>query len=163
MVLCVSGILWPSGASDSALPELEVTDGWYTLRATLDSPLARAVKKGSLKIGRKIAVSGASVRFTLPLFWLLVSFVCMMQLWSDSKEPQEILEGGNAAKLTICANGTHLVPWHTKLGFLPSCPISTTHSLISDGGVVPRMDVVVMQVSATSFASSQATFKQFVT
>ena len=42
-------------------PELEVTDGWYRLRARVDRPLARAVRRGLIGVGTKLAVSGAKV------------------------------------------------------------------------------------------------------
>lgn len=67
MVLCISDIIWPAGgpegdnAAVQTYPELEVTDGWYRLRARIDAPLARGVRKGKIKIGRKIAVAGAKV------------------------------------------------------------------------------------------------------
>ena len=67
MVVCVSNIIWSEGdtAEDGSPilphPELEVTDGWYKLRAEIDSPLARAVHKGFIRVGRKLAVTGAKV------------------------------------------------------------------------------------------------------
>jgi hypothetical protein len=66
MVLCVSGVTWPEGATDDSPPieshpELEVTDGWYRLRAQVDQPLARAIRRGIIQVGRKIAISGARV------------------------------------------------------------------------------------------------------
>ncbi len=78
MVLCVSKIIWPEEGSPASspsytskgagkavpkepLPELEVTDGWYRLRAQVDEALARACKKGTVRVGRKLAVVGAKV------------------------------------------------------------------------------------------------------
>lgn len=67
MVLCISDIIWLAGGPEEdttavqTYPELEVTDGWYRLRARIDAPLARALRKGKIKIGRKIAVAGAKV------------------------------------------------------------------------------------------------------
>jgi breast cancer 2 susceptibility protein len=71
MVLCVSDIIWPAGGSEEdtapvqTYPGLEVTDGWYRIRAQIDAPLARGVRKGKIKIGRKIAVAGAKVSSAL--------------------------------------------------------------------------------------------------
>jgi breast cancer 2 susceptibility protein len=42
-------------------PELELTDGWYRLKAQVDLPMARAVRKGVIRVGRKIGVAGARV------------------------------------------------------------------------------------------------------
>jgi breast cancer 2 susceptibility protein len=72
MVLCVSNILWPppddneDGVPTIPHPELELTDGWYRIRAQVDLPMARAVKRGVIKVGRKIGIAGARVsRFDL--------------------------------------------------------------------------------------------------
>lgn len=68
MVLCVSSIVvWAPAVVDEEgrpvdpHPELEVTDGWYRLRARVDRPLARAVRRGLIGVGTKLAVSGAKV------------------------------------------------------------------------------------------------------
>ncbi|KAJ9119559.1 hypothetical protein QFC22_003268 [Naganishia vaughanmartiniae] len=64
MILCVSGIKSQPSALISegqAISEsyLELTDGWYTMRAKVDPPLLRALKTGKLRIGSKIGISGA--------------------------------------------------------------------------------------------------------
>jgi len=67
LVLCVSDIFWADECVDTegrlvpAHPELEITDGWYRLRATVDKPLARAARNNVLRIGRKLACSGTRV------------------------------------------------------------------------------------------------------
>ena len=76
MVLCVSDITWSQvgvqvgedGLPVVPHPTLEVTDGWYRLRTRVDEILARAVRRGVIRVGRKIAISGASVRlrFSIP-------------------------------------------------------------------------------------------------
>ena len=69
MILCVSGITWSEGGiGDDGLPlvphpTLELTDGWYRLRTQVDEVLARAARRGVIRVGRKISVSSASVRF----------------------------------------------------------------------------------------------------
>ncbi len=72
MVLCVSSIvMWAPAVVDGEgrpvdpHPELEVTDGWYRLRARVDRPLARAVRRGLIGVGTKLAVSGAKVSYHL--------------------------------------------------------------------------------------------------
>jgi BRCA2, oligonucleotide/oligosaccharide-binding, domain 1 len=68
MILCVSAIVWSgSGIGDDGLPlvphpTLELTDGWYRLRAQVDEVLAKAARRGVIRVGCKISVSGASVR-----------------------------------------------------------------------------------------------------
>lgn len=67
MVLVISKITWSEEARDESgvpvppHPELEVSDGWYRLRAKADESLARAARRGALTVGRKVFVSGARV------------------------------------------------------------------------------------------------------
>ncbi|KAK0208723.1 hypothetical protein DFS33DRAFT_1380217 [Desarmillaria ectypa] len=133
MVLCVSEIKWTenrlleNGEMYHGCPELELTDGWYKIRAQVDAPLTRAIQKGTLAIGRKIAIVGA-------------------RLDSERKDPQEILEAYNSIKLILTGNSTHLAPWHAKLGFQRELPVATMHSLTRDGGIITVMDLLVVKV-----------------
>lgn len=65
LVLCVSGISWPDGSSPDdrtkARPSVEVTDGWYRVRAEVGEPILRAIRRGALRVGMKIGVVGAKV------------------------------------------------------------------------------------------------------
>ena len=66
MVLCVSKVIWMDGqrhpdGTVEGVPELEITDGWYRLRAEVDAPLARAIRRGVIRTGRKIGVVDAKV------------------------------------------------------------------------------------------------------
>lgn len=83
MVLCVSNIIWPEvssapeGQQRDHQPLVEVTDGWYLLRAQIDLSMTNALKKGKLRVGRKIAVVGSRVDFHLPnrsLFTYLLAY-----------------------------------------------------------------------------------------
>ncbi|KAJ7161264.1 hypothetical protein C8R43DRAFT_992095 [Mycena crocata] len=138
MVLCVSNISWSeAGFTDDGMPiephpELEVTDGWYRLRAQVDAPLARAVRRGVVCVGRKIGVVGA-------------------RLDSERKDASEVLEAYNSTKLVLSGNSSHLVPWHAKLGFQISSWVSTMHSLTADGGLVSAMDLVVLKTYPIAF------------
>ncbi|KAF7303152.1 hypothetical protein MKEN_01278900 [Mycena kentingensis (nom. inval.)] len=138
MILCVSNIIWQDagvtedGIALPAHPELEVTDGWYRLRAQIDAPMARAVRRGVIRIGRKIGVVGA-------------------QLSNQRKDPQEILEAYNSTKLVISGNSAHLVPWHCKLGFRGAPWVATMRSLTADGGTVPALDVVLLKVYPVAY------------
>lgn len=113
-------------------PELEVTDGWYRLRAQVDESLARAIRKGVLRVGRKISVAGA-------------------RLASERKDPMEILDAYNSIRLVISGNSSHLASWHTKLGFQTGPCISTLNHLNGDGGLVAVMAVVVIKVYPLAF------------
>lgn len=45
-------------------PTFELTDGWYKIRAEVDETLARAARRRKIRLGTKIVISGASVRYT---------------------------------------------------------------------------------------------------
>ncbi|KAF5323377.1 hypothetical protein D9611_005592 [Ephemerocybe angulata] len=128
MVLCVSAILEGEGGH----PMLEVTDGWYRIKAQIDAPLARAIQKGAIREGRKLVVSGA-------------------RLNSEKKDPQEILEAYDSVTLRISGNSSSLAPWHMKLGALHERYISTLHSLTHDGGSISCLDVVITKIHPLAF------------
>ncbi|KAI6047891.1 hypothetical protein EDC04DRAFT_2555648 [Pisolithus marmoratus] len=138
MVLCISNITWPNddinenGRPVSSHPELEVTDGWYRLRARVDEPLARATRKGFIRIGRKIAIAAA-------------------KLSSQRKEGSEILEAYDSTVLVITGNSSHMAPWHAKLGFQRAPFIATLNSLTSDGGNVAVMVVEIIRVYPVAY------------
>ncbi|EMD32562.1 hypothetical protein CERSUDRAFT_99292 [Gelatoporia subvermispora B] len=137
MILCVSAIIEAPGVLDDdgvliqTPPDLEVTDGWYKLRAKTDAPLGRAVKKGLIRVGRKIEVAGA--RF------------------ADRKDPCEILEAYSSVALQLHGNSTKLAPWHAKLGFVRQPAVSTLDSLTPDGGLISLVDLVVVKLYDIGF------------
>ncbi|KAI5114831.1 hypothetical protein M0805_009730, partial [Coniferiporia weirii] len=140
LVLVVTRVMWtqPERVADNgrvvedAAAELEVSDGWYRLRASVDAPIARAVCRGTIKPGRKIAVAGA-------------------KLDNDKKEPSEILQAYDACTLLLSGNGTHLAPWHAKLGFQAEPFVATLGSLTPDGGSVPLVDFIIEKTYPVAF------------
>lgn len=87
MVLCVSDILWSGGGvTDDGLkiepyPELELTDGWYRLRAQVDLPMARAVSRNVIKVGRKLGFAGAKVGLCF-FFSLIEKLLTLVDVFS---------------------------------------------------------------------------------
>lgn len=82
MILCVTAITMipveapfavnsagGAGGGGEDVPTLELTDGWYRIRSAIDTVLSRAVARGKLRVGCKLAIFGARVR---PLVFLLV-------------------------------------------------------------------------------------------
>ncbi|KAG8219560.1 hypothetical protein J3R82DRAFT_511, partial [Butyriboletus roseoflavus] len=138
LVLCISNITWPASSSEGDIapvqtyPELEITDGWYRLRARVDAPLARGVRKGKIKIGRKIAVAGA-------------------KLSAERKEGSEILEAYSSNVLLLTGNSTHMAPWHAKLGFQRGPFVATLNSLTADGGNVAVMMLTVIKAYPVAY------------
>ncbi|KAG8969730.1 hypothetical protein FRC03_001075 [Tulasnella sp. 419] len=131
LVLCVSDVIATGGSRNQSggkvpLPMLEVTDGWYKLRASIDECLARAVGRGVIAIGTKIAISGARLE--------------------GAKDGMEPLKAYDRLHLAITGNSTSLARWDTKLGFQPRPFIATLRSLSADGGPVMLMDIVVTKV-----------------
>lgn len=43
------------------LTPLELTDGWYIIKSMFDDPILRAIKRGKIKRGSKMAIFGAKV------------------------------------------------------------------------------------------------------
>ncbi|KAL7412511.1 BRCA2, oligonucleotide/oligosaccharide-binding, domain 1-domain-containing protein, partial [Mrakia frigida] len=142
MVLCVSSIQWLKapvpdvGARDAPpagtmLAAMELTDGWYRIKATSDTVLSSAVTRGKLRVGCKIGLSGVRL---------------------DAKEGgTPVLKALDSSSLTLTANTTSLLPWDTKLGFHPRPFIACLSSLSAEGGLVPVMDIVVEKCFPLAF------------
>ncbi|KAF8971700.1 hypothetical protein BDZ97DRAFT_1901423 [Flammula alnicola] len=93
--------------------------------------MARAVRRGVIRVGRKLGVAGA-------------------RLSTEKKDPTEILE----AIIDQAGFVRKLVPSHAvacKLGFMPGPCISTLHSLTPDGGVVAALDFVIVKLYPIAF------------
>jgi breast cancer 2 susceptibility protein len=90
MVLLVSSIQWAPQEMDEdghaiqlPHPTLELTDGWYLVRAEVDEALARATRRRKIRLGTKLVVAGAKVRPVFssshvaahPVFVLLVAIL----------------------------------------------------------------------------------------
>ncbi|KAJ9127504.1 hypothetical protein QFC24_000913 [Naganishia onofrii] len=140
MILCVSGIISPPLALASEGPMtqesiLELTDGWYTIRANVDPPLSRALKTGKLRVGSKLGISGAKL--------------------DASREGTEVLRALNRSTLCITGNTTSLVAWHRRLGFTHRPFIATMRSLSPDGGNIPLLDVKVTKVFPVAYISTE--------
>ncbi|NXD21135.1 BRCA2 protein, partial [Spelaeornis formosus] len=138
LVLCISKIISlntvvsPSNSnkdteSKKAAALIEVTDGWYGIRALLDPPLKAFLDRRWLTVGQKIIVHGAEL--------------------VGPQNGCTPLEAPDSLMLKISANSTRRVRWHTKLGFHRDptpfpLPLS---SLYSEGGTVGCVDVVIQR------------------
>ncbi|RLW08380.1 hypothetical protein DV515_00003166 [Chloebia gouldiae] len=138
LVLCISKIISlntvvsPSSSnknmeSKKAAALIELTDGWYGIRALLDPPLKAFLDRRQLTVGQKIIVHGAEL--------------------VGPQNGCTPLEAPESLMLKISANSTRRVRWHTKLGFHRDprpfpVPLS---SLYSEGGAVGCIDVVIQR------------------
>jgi hypothetical protein len=104
-------------------PDVELTDGWYSIPAELDVPLLESVKNGKIFVGLKLLFMGAKL---------------------TQGEACPPLEAPSHIKLALNANSTRRARWHTRLGFrrLPHLAISLS-SIQPEGGAVSALDVIV--------------------
>ncbi|XP_045833988.1 breast cancer type 2 susceptibility protein [Meles meles] len=139
LVLCISEIISSSveisetsssktnSVGTKKVGIVELTDGWYAVKAQLDPPLSALVKNGRLTVGQKIIIHGAEL--------------------VGSPDAYTPLEAPESLMLKISANSTRRARWYAKLGFSPDprpFPLSLS-SLFSDGGNVGCVDVVVQR------------------
>ncbi|NWV10472.1 BRCA2 protein, partial [Ptilonorhynchus violaceus] len=138
LVLCISKIISlntivsPSSSnknveSNKAAAIIEVTDGWYGIRALLDPPLKAFLDRRRLTVGQKIIVHGAEL--------------------VGPQNGCTPLEAPDSLMLKISANSTRCARWHTKLGFHRDprpFPLPLA-SLYSEGGAVGCIDVVIQR------------------
>uniref|UniRef100_A0A8C6CQS7 BRCA2 DNA repair associated n=1 Tax=Moschus moschiferus TaxID=68415 RepID=A0A8C6CQS7_MOSMO len=139
LVLCVSEIISlstdisePSSSKTSSVDTTKVavvqlTDGWYAIKAQVDPPLSALLKNGRLTVGQKIIIHGAEL--------------------VGSPDACTPLEAPESLMLKISANSTRPACWYAKLGFCPNprplpLPLS---SLFSDGGNVGCVDIIVLR------------------
>lgn len=73
MILCVYKVPRPlsfeseiddkgnEGKPSLEMTPLELTDGWYIIKSTFDEPILRAIQRGKIKRGSKLAIFGARV------------------------------------------------------------------------------------------------------
>ncbi|MEJ1281842.1 breast cancer 2 early onset [Cricetulus griseus] len=140
LVLCVSDVMSlsttgsetsggkTSGADPKSIDTIELTDGWYAVKAQLDPPLVALVKSRRLTVGQKIITQGAEL--------------------VGSPDACAPLEAPDSLRLKISANSTRPARWHSKLGFFHDprpfpLPLS---SLFGDGGSVGCVDIIVQRV-----------------
>ncbi|XP_076310438.1 uncharacterized protein LOC143225246 isoform X2 [Tachypleus tridentatus] len=108
--------------------QVELTDGWYSIQAQLDSPLIRIVQQGRLKVGQKLITSGAEL--------------------IGSDKACSPLEVSSDLKLKLSTNSTRRARWDLRLGFF-HCPVPfpvSLSSLFPDGGTVGCVEIVVVQL-----------------
>ncbi|KAI8999447.1 hypothetical protein BC832DRAFT_564320 [Gaertneriomyces semiglobifer] len=141
MILCVSRLgttadvsaqaskLDPSvGKQDETSPtcswNLELTDGWYAIKARVDKPLLDVIRKGLIRPGMKLRIAGAQL--------------------APSGEACGVLEATDAVQLLLHINGTRHALWDACLGYqLEPCFTLGLKQLVVNGGVVPCVDVII--------------------
>ncbi|XP_040196374.1 breast cancer type 2 susceptibility protein isoform X2 [Rana temporaria] len=135
LVLCVSKVISWGGNDKSESKDtkqgpavIEVTDGWYGIKALLDTSLTALLHRRRLFVGQKIIIHGAEL--------------------VGSEEACTPLEAPESLMLKLAANSTRPARWYTKLGYFcdprPFCvPLS---SLLAEGGIVGCVDIVIQRI-----------------
>ncbi|KAJ1339865.1 hypothetical protein BSLG_005525 [Batrachochytrium salamandrivorans] len=104
---------------------IELTDGWYRIRASLDDRLRFLTARGVIKIGQKLHLDGIQIKGPLPT---------------------TPLEMTSATHLKLHANGVQRAKWHTRLGYtLPYHIPRSIKSLVHNGGNIGCLDVIVVR------------------
>ena len=138
MVLKVIDVIDVSGIGY----ELELTDGWYSIRATIDAVLADACLRGKIKVGTKLMIS------------------CAELIGCQGFDPLEMPEN---VRLKIYANSTRCTTWDHKLGFCknPNPFTIKVDSVAAMGGVVGRLQVVIVHVYPMIFVDGNGDKREF--
>ncbi|WFD19603.1 hypothetical protein MCAP1_001837 [Malassezia caprae] len=135
MVLCVHQILRFEDTGEDASLVLQLTDGWYKIRAELDAPLRRAVERCKIRIGHKLAIACAKHR-------------CF-------GEGTPVLDAVYSSDLLLSSNATWFAAWDTRLGLQPHAFVSSLGRLVPDGGLVGRIDVVADRVYPVGYMEGE--------
>jgi breast cancer 2 susceptibility protein len=121
--------------------ELELTDGWYWMRARMDRTLSRAFKRGRIPLGMKLAIQGA-------------------KLESNSTDGNDVLGASGISRLVLSGNGTSPAPWDSRMGFQKHAFSASLRSLTADGGLIPSMEVTITRLFPIAYVESNGTSMQ---
>ncbi|XP_071874320.1 breast cancer type 2 susceptibility protein isoform X2 [Bombus fervidus] len=135
MVLCVSSI---NKCDDSDIENknqlktssktLILTDGWYSIQASIDQAMMKHITSGKIKEGTKLLTYGSEL------------LNC-----DQGCSPLEIAEN---VSLKLHTNSTRRAKWHMKLGYtVPSGPMCTKlKTIYPNGGLIGKIKVIVARV-----------------
>ncbi|OEL14131.1 Protein BREAST CANCER SUSCEPTIBILITY 2-like protein B [Dichanthelium oligosanthes] len=116
-----------SAANRNMSAKIELTDGWYSLDASLDMALSEQLEKRKLFLGQKLRIWGASL--------------CG---WSG---PVSFHEASGTVKLMVHINGTYRARWNETLGFCKQVGLPLAFKCIkASGGRVPRTLVGITRI-----------------
>ncbi|WAR52130.1 hypothetical protein PtB15_1B569 [Puccinia triticina] len=162
MCLVIVGIVRRSSPSSSSaiqggptVPEiLELSDGWYRIKAHLDPVLLRVLRRGGLRVGFKLAISGATTEAPPP-----VATTALNKTPGEKKKRAPVKEtedeGEDEACLYLEGNATARARWHEPLGLRPRPWIAALRSLSHDGGRIPLLDIVIVKLFPPMFVDQE--------
>lgn len=114
---------------NSGLYELELTDGWYSVWATIDSAMNSLISHEKIVVGTKLLIHGAEL--------------------SGAQQGCMPLETeANQARLRLSTNSTRRARWDSKLGFCqnPFPFLISLSSIKPQGGIIGRARIVILRV-----------------
>ncbi|XP_051142662.1 protein BREAST CANCER SUSCEPTIBILITY 2 homolog B-like [Andrographis paniculata] len=139
MVLCISSIGGNSNpnvghqygqlgkTSYDKDSKIELTDGWYSVKAQLDELLSQQLASGKLFLGQKLKICGAK-----------------LSSWLGPVSP---LETSQQPCLHLHINGTYRCHWAEKLGFCKNAGVPLAFRCIKGtGGAIPSTLVGVTRI-----------------
>jgi breast cancer 2 susceptibility protein len=159
MVLLVSEL-------DVSASQVHLSDGWYSMVATLDPELLAKLSRGDIHVGSKLAISSCSVSgvepgqavdpLDLPLNrgFQDYSWTPLMGA-SSSQRGSSPCEDGTQPKLVLHYNAVRPAKWDARLGFqrLPKFPIRLS-SAVQGGGPIPCADLLVVRRFCPRYGSA---------
>jgi len=120
--------------------KLELTDGWYSVPAVLDSILTSFVRRGKIRVGSKLLLSNAT------LLGAEDGIDPLDSNYSSSRRDCPVA-------LRLVANSTRLANWDAKLGFVPVVGkiraqegfllVRSLSDIMPGGGNLPLMDLII--------------------
>lgn len=134
MVLCVSSIAECDDSIENKsllklpLKKLLLTDGWYSIQASIDEAMMKHVISGKVKEGTKLLTYGSEL-------------LNCDQGCSPLEVPKNVC-------LKLHTNSTRRAKWDTKLGYIvPSGPIGIKlKTIYPNGGLIGKIKVTITRV-----------------
>ncbi|XP_015126346.1 uncharacterized protein LOC107047930 [Diachasma alloeum] len=127
MILCVSRIKRTTMNKETTI-SMELTDGWYSVVAALDTPMINNILSGKIKEGTKLMTYGSQLM--------------------NIEEGCHPLEAPSTILLKINTNSTRRVKWYTKLGlqkYSGPMELSLRH-IHPNGGLIGKVSAVVSRI-----------------
>jgi breast cancer 2 susceptibility protein len=145
MCLVIVGIIWPPThcsplkGSVPALEILELSNGWYKIKAHLDPVLVRVLKRGALRVGFKLAISGALTEAPAAG---QPKAQQMGQKRTTAKGPSDKGPEEEEVRLYLEGNRTSRAQWAEALGSSQGQTHLLAQTLITEGAAKLRHDLV---------------------
>ncbi|XP_073976052.1 uncharacterized protein [Rhodnius prolixus] len=125
-ICCVAAIRKNVSEIEETTLDLELTDGWYSLWASVDQEMVGLVNKNIVCVGSKLAIMGA-----------------------DSLTPDQACDPLKAqCRLKISTNSCRRARWDAKMGFVNVRCFSSLKlsSILPQGGIVGKISALVARV-----------------